>query len=332
MSTVSDQRSSESAPADPALDGAGDRSTHFIFSSRVFNLPGGFFAVAKDTGDPVFHVHLGDVWGKIPIRKLKESFEIDEASGDGNLLLIVEKGLKYVREIRPGDSIPRELLDGSASWRVEERHLQIAKGRLTHQLVCWISGQDQAVVDRNQLAAILEDPEIRQRAQEAFAALATQFGLPEERKDEVVTKVDQLARELSYIEALRDRQGQVQQIFVKLAQIGRIYKGDRQFQSDLSRMNVLAKQPLANFNYLFSRIDAQAKDVMAMLKNFADEVAFIRRTRDDLHTSLMLWDEMIEAWQEQDTDRGAEMEFLVKRTYQFLAQHFLVSKVWQREA
>jgi len=329
MTMYQSNSADDAAAAGPADDDKSS-STHFLFTSKVFALPGGFFNISRDGNEAVFNVHLGDVWGKIPFRTLRESFDIGQGTSDDRLLGVVEKGLKYVKEIRPGDSIPREILDGTASWRVDERHLHIAKGRITAQLIAWLTGTEVAVKERVQFEQLLEDPQVKQRAQEAFAKLAAKFGLPEDRKQEVVDRVDSLARELSYIEALRDRYGMVQKIFVKLNQAKRAYKGDNQLQSDVSRMHALAKTPLANFDDIFSQIDGQTAEVMAMLKTYDASVAFIRRMRDELHISLMIWDEMITAWNEHEVDKNVETEYLLKRTYQFLAQHFLLTKVWSR--
>ncbi|WP_145749917.1 hypothetical protein [Nitrospirillum amazonense] len=308
------------------------RSTHFMFENKVFAVPGAFFSFTRDTNEAVYNVQLGDVWGKIPFRTLREAFGIDDNSADATLLGVVERGLKYVKTIRPGDSIPRELLDGSASWRVEDSHLQIARGRITVQLVSWITGKETLITDRGQLEQVVEDPQTKQRAQQAFSELARRFGLPDDRKQEIVDKVESIARELSYIEALRDRYGQVQQIIAGVAQAGRIYKTDRQLQADMTRMMALVKQPILDFEDIFGQLDAQTSEIMAVLKSYDSQVAFIRRMRDELHTRLMLWDDMIYAWDGEPLERGPELEARLKKTYQFLAQHFLVTKVWQRGA
>lgn len=307
-------------------------STHFVFTSKVFGVSGAFFSLARDTNEAVLNVHLGEVWGKIPFRTLRDSFEIDAGSDDARLLGVVEKGLKYVKEIRPGDSIPREILDGSASWRVDDHHLQIARGRLTLQLVSWITGKEMAITDRFQLEQMVDDPTTKQKTQEAFAKLAAQFGLPEDRKQEIVDRVDALARELSYIEALRERYGQVQKIMNKLGQAKRTLKGEAHLIADIARMQVLAKTPIGNFDDIFLQVDGQTAEVMVMLKTYEASVAFIRRMRDDLHVNLMVWDDMIAAWSQIEVDKGPDTEMMLKRTYQFLAQHFLVSKVWSRSS
>lgn len=316
------------SPGEPEAD----RSTHFLFENKVFSVPGAFFSFARDSNEPVYNVQLGEMWGKIAFRTLREAFGIDDNSPDATLLGVVDRGLKYVKTIRPGDSIPRELLDGTASWRVEDQHLQIARGRITVQLVSWITGKETLITDRAQLEQVVEDPQTKQRAQQAFSELARRLGLPEERKQEIVDKVESIARELSYIEALRDRYGQVQHILSGLAQTGRIYKTDRQIQSDLSRMMALVKQPILDFEDIFGQLDAQTGEIVAVLKSYDSQLGFIRRMRDELHTRLMLWDDVIYAWEGEPIERGPELEARLKKTYHFLAQHFLVTKVWQRGA
>jgi hypothetical protein len=107
-----------------------DRSTHFMFDHKVFTLKGARFALTEDGSTPAFHVELGALVASLPLSTLRTEFSIDRDAGDGVLLAIVEKSLRFVKEIRPGDSIPRELLDGSASWSVESRHRLRAKAHL----------------------------------------------------------------------------------------------------------------------------------------------------------------------------------------------------------
>ncbi len=59
-----------------------------------------------------------------------------------------------------------------------------------------------------------------------------------------------------------------------------------------------------------------------MLENLAGRIDYIRSMRDELHTSLMKWDEVIPPV-EGDAD-GALRRPLhrLQKTYQFLAQNF----------
>ena len=93
-----------------ALDG----STHFAFEHKVFRLGGCYFTADSDGDKPKFLMPLGDEMAAIAITALRQEFGIADGSNDGRLLDIVTKSLKYVQEIRPNDSIPQELLDGSA--------------------------------------------------------------------------------------------------------------------------------------------------------------------------------------------------------------------------
>ena len=70
---------------------------------------------------------------KFPFRSvcvLRREFDLGDESNDAKLLDSVAKSLKYVKQIRPNDLIPQEILDGTASWSVEDRHRAVARDRL----------------------------------------------------------------------------------------------------------------------------------------------------------------------------------------------------------
>jgi hypothetical protein len=201
------------------------------------------------------------------------------------------------------------LLDGTASWTVEEKHRTIARNRLTIQLVSWLTGGETLVVDLTQLEQIADDPKTKTRVQEAFTKAAEKLGLGGDRKQEVVDMIDKLARELSYIEALRDRYTQV-------------------IRNEIFRMQVLIRSPVADFDSMFTQADAQTGEILAVLRNIAAQTKFIRDMRDELHHRLMLWDEMINPWTAITVERSPEIEALLKDTYRFLARNFAISNDW----
>ena len=141
--------------AGPASD---DRSQAFTFEHKVFSMAGGYFAYVKNTKEPAFHLPLGDLKGAIALPTLRMEFDLTPETNDGKLLDIVDKALRYVKEIRPNDSIPHELLDGTASWTVEEKHRTIARNRLTVQLVSWLTGGDTALTGLQNLITITALP------------------------------------------------------------------------------------------------------------------------------------------------------------------------------
>lgn len=316
----------ESEPAAPMRD------THFDFQHKIFSLSGAFFAIDSGSKQPVLHITLGDLNAALPFNTLMDSFQIAEESPDAKLLSVVAKGLNYVKQIRPGEEIPGELLDGRASWSVDEKHRKIAKGRLTVQLVSWITGSEMIVVDADELEQIVEDPQTKQRLKAAFTELAAKLGIEKENSDKYISdRIDDLAQELSYIEALRDRFKAIQSIGDSLSKIGHLYRTDRTLNSELSRMQGLLRKPLKVYDGIFEQADAQTGEVVGALKSFESTVRFIRKIRDELRGRLLEWEELLQAWESTPIEKSPAIEQLQKQTYRFLANRFIETKVWERK-
>ncbi|MBI3710370.1 MAG: hypothetical protein HY246_22215 [Proteobacteria bacterium] len=318
----------ESAPT-PASPTGGDRSTHFVFASKPFQVKGCHFAMAPDSGNPTFFVPLGAINGAVDLPSLRAEFGIQDESPDGKLLALIEKSLHYVKEIRPGDSIPREILDGTASWTVEDRHRLIAKSRLMVVVAAWISRTEAPISDLSALLKLAEDPETKQRVQEAFGEIATRLGMGPERKQEVVDRIDACAREITYIEALRDRFQAILRIAANITHLLSAYRNDRVFVEQLKRVQVLLRPPLADFKLIFDQVDAKVTDILGALKQFDRLVAAIRETRDDLHYGFMAWDKTIEEWQTQKLEPSPELEAVINHTYRFVAQKYPQNSAWK---
>jgi hypothetical protein len=326
------------APGSSSGGGSSDRSTHFAFDAKVFKLERAYFSLTHDN-EPIFHVMLGTLNAALPLPTLRFEFNIDEASPDGKLLAIVEKSLRYVKEIRPNDSIPRELLDGSASWTVEERHRVIAQSRLVVQLSSWLTGEEMIISDVAQLEQIAEDPGTKLRVQNAIGAIAEKIGIGKARSQEVTKKIDDFARELSYIEALRERFGFAKQIVGTLSRLSKVYGNDRAVTEEIVRILQLMRQPLSDFEATFGLIDAQTSEILNILQKYDQQVNFVREMRDDIHFRLRIWDPLIEKWGGQGLTRPGtalartgEAEALIKECYRFAAQNFLQgqSQSWRR--
>ncbi|MEQ8587991.1 MAG: hypothetical protein RIB31_18265 [Thalassobaculaceae bacterium] len=182
-----------------------DPNTHFVFQHRVFKLPDARFELSGRDRNPVMRVELGDIDAVIPIDDVASEFGIMPDSPDGKLLVTVSNSLKYVKDIRPGDSIPSELLDGTASWRVEDHHRELAKNRLMVQVATWLTGAESVVLDMAELRRMSTDADMQQRVRDGITKIADSLGLGADRRNEVLDMIDRFARELCYIEALRDR-------------------------------------------------------------------------------------------------------------------------------
>jgi hypothetical protein len=306
-----------------------NRSTHFVFEHKVFTIEGCRFLISKATEEPVMRFPLGKNEAEVQISKLCLEFGIDPKSFDGQLLNMVTKGLKFVREIRPNDTIPNELLDGTASWRVDEKHYLVAKGRLTVQLVTWLTGGEAVISSPEQLEQIVEDPQTKGRVQEAFKMIANKLALSGSGEVEIGKRIDKLARELSYIESLRERATGLAAIRKGLEVSARIYKNERNLKEEITRMQTLSLPPLNDLESRFSQVDGQTGEILAMLKKFEENISYIRETRDDLHQCLLPWDDVMNDWKGVTVEKSPGLEQVLKRTYQYLARKFSQAAQWR---
>ncbi len=304
------------------------RSTHFLFHHKLFTMTGAVFRMGEDSV-PLLEVRLGENKAQIPLKAALAEFSLDaKGQADTEMLDQVTKGLRYVREIRPGDSIPRELLDGTASWTVQPKHTMIARGRITMQLVSWMTGEEAVIFDLGKLEQIVEDPLTRRRVNEAVAEICKMLGIPIELRQTVIDQVDQMAHELSFIEALRDYAGGVKRILDKVNQFSRVYDGDKSFYDDLQRIKSLMKKPLTQIETYFLQADAQTAEIIPALRNMKSTINFIRDIRDEIHGALMNWEDHITTIDELHVERSRPNEAVLRKFYGFLARNFPESREW----
>ena len=318
------------AAAPPETAGAPSESTHFLFQHKVFSIPRAYFALAQDTHDPTYYVPLGDIQGVLSLPQLVSGFDIAPSSSDARLLEVVEKGLAYVKRIQPGDSIPRELLDGTASWAVEDKDRMLAESCMRVQLVTWLAGKEVGSTDSAEILKLANDPAIRDRVQEAAGELAQRLGLGASRATEVLFRNERLVREMSYIEALRDRFASIKMVGMKLIQLGSAYGSERGFSQDISRVVTLMKKPLGEYDGLFRKLDARTAKILEMVRDPDACIEAIRAARDDIHKRFMLWDDLIPQWQALPVEIGSAAETLVRTTYRLVVRHFPQEQGWDR--
>lgn len=304
------------------------KPTSFIFEHAVFSVKEAYFSLSATTGEPVYNVPLGDVRASLPIDTVAGSFGLKADSSDAKLLQTVKKGLKFVKEIRPGDSVPSEILDGTASWKVEPYHREIARARVTVQLVSWMSGKAIDSIDAAELETIAGMPETKKKVQEAFEVMADKLGIGRENKQEVVSKIEDLAREMSYIEALRDRFGKIQKLYNGFNMLASVYKRERSILEDVNRVRILMKKPVADIGQIFEQIDANTGEILTTMKKFPAQIRYIREMRDSLHQQFLRWDGLIEEWSGVSLERSARLDRLTRVTYQFAARHFPLNTDW----
>ena len=94
-------------------------------------------------------------------------------------------------------------------------------------------------------------------------------------------------------------------------------------------MRALLLKPQQEFDALLAQSDGMTGDIVAVLKKFETHVELVRDMRDQLHTKLMLWDDVIELWKAIEPVRGEKSERAVKETYRFAARHFPQRQDWK---
>jgi hypothetical protein len=310
----------------PSVEKPPAGSTLFEFSHAVFRTQDARFLLGTDR-KPCLAMTLGDLTVLVPLSSVVREFGL-AGTPDAALIDTVIAGLKYVKVIRPGDSIPQELLDGTASWRVEESHLEIARGRLTLQMNSWLNGQERVVIDAVEILQIVDDPAVVARVKGGYGKLAATIGLDPDQEAGVAARIDRLAREIVYVEALRDRFATLRLLQGKVAAFRRAYRSDRTIDEELIRINNLILRPIDAFEKVFGEADDASKSIVNTLKNLNQHIDVIRGTRDRLHAQLMLWDDILAQWQELSAEISVANEKTIKDLYRFLAQNYLTQKSW----
>ncbi len=305
--------------------------TKFEFAHKVFRVENGVFELDESGDEPVYSVDLGDVRAKLTFATLRASFGIEPKSPDGLLLENVRQALAFVRKVRPGDSFPSELLDGTASWTVDDRHREIARGRVWGGLVVWMSGgKADGSIRVDEFAKIAQSPETRLRVQAGFGQLADTLGYPPAKRGDVVEQIERLIDELAFVEALRERVALARRVVSTLRAFRVAYKRERTLTEEVDRTILLAERPVSELEKRLAAIDARSAETLEALRHVAAHIKLIRETRDAVHAQMMKWDAVLDAWADVSPVPGPETHLLVRNTYRFAARHFPVGTTWTR--
>jgi hypothetical protein len=305
------------------------RSTHFVFQHKVFSVPSVFFALTEDR-KPAMHIDYGDLRAAIELRSVRTGFGIPARSADDVMLETVAGSLRFVRKIRPNDSIPREVLDGTASWAIDDSHHQTAHSRLTLQLAAWMTGNGAAKLARAQMRALAMNPEVVSRVQAAVTDIVQKVGLQPHEKHVIVDRIEAFARELSYVEAIRERFDGARGISQEVAKLLALYKTDRFTGENLTRVAALMAAPLAAFDAMFASVDKMIADIIGICQKYGERVAALRAMRDDLFELYLMWEPILTHWQNLPIIKAKPTEESVRALFQFLARHYPQTNTWKR--
>ncbi|MEQ8347455.1 MAG: hypothetical protein RIB84_22915 [Sneathiellaceae bacterium] len=305
------------------------KPTRVQFRHKFFNsVKGGLFRRSTADESPGFAVTLGENEVLLSFPGIRREFAIEEGSADAEMLDLVALALDFVVTVKLGDPLPREILTGEASWEVTDRHRTIASQRVCMQMVTWISGEETLITDPDQLVQLADDPRTRERVNEAFEEAAVALGWGKDRKDDVVKLVEQLANELAYIEAIREEFARVSAMEQKIGGYRKIYVMDMSVLEEISSCERFMAIAVADYGQRLEQIDAQTGEIMALLKNAASGIRYIREGRDDLHRRMMAWQELLVGWESVAVKRGQPVEDLLRKSNRFLAPRFMPRDEW----
>lgn len=303
-------------------------NTHFVFQHKCFEVPGAVFRMNRAEETVALHLNLGGAAASVDLQQLAKTFNIHPEEPDGLMLDMVRRGLRYVREIRPGDSIPNELLDGTASWSIDPMHYERAHSKLLVQLVNWMTAGSSAIDNAADVLRLIEKPEIKEKINDAFSAAAQQLGLRDNGKDQVIAMIGQLANELAYIEALRDKVNGYFAIKRKLKDLASAYRSDRRVAETIDRANTLLNPPLTKLREQLQLVDGQTAEILSSLRRLKATIQYLRDSRDSLREFVVLWHDLDTAWAELRVERNSQAEALIARTYRFAATHYSMTQRW----
>ncbi len=318
-----------SAPDDHAT--TDDHPTTCVLVHRGFAMLGEpLFRRAETDETPVMAVTLGDRTVALPLRSLQNEFAITDDLPDGRMLVLIAAALEFVCALRIGDPLPLEVCTGEASWEPSPSHLALAAMRLQVKLVAWLkvgAAADPSAMGTEAMLRMGDDPVMRRQVQQAMERAAQDLGL--ENQEAVVRLLEDLAHELAFVEALRERfLNRVQSMAQKVDRMMQATRGEATHMETVTQVRRLLTIALKELLRRFEELDAQTGEVMAALRNTSSQRAFIRDKRDWLYRSLRAWKPTLDEWDLAQTVFDESVRALLARTYRFLAPRYMPSTEW----
>jgi hypothetical protein len=301
-----------------------------VLRNRAFNVfDNVVFRRSATDGRAVMKVMLGDREALVPLRSLQRAFAIEDDSADGRMLGLIEQSLDFVCGLELGDALPREVLDGGASWEPGPVHRDRAQARLSRGLIAWLDREVGPVgkLDHHSVAGLVDDTRLRQRMNEALDHAARILDLPD--RASVVKRFEELGEEFSYIEALRERLlDRVKRLCERLASLQAGFRGDGDRAETLTQVRRLAGISLRQITCRFEDVDAQTKEIVMALGDGANQRGFIRSNRDWLYSNLRGWEPILLEWSTVGFGLEDRTWAAISKTYHFLAQRYMPVQEW----
>jgi len=302
------------------------QKTTIEFEQKFFTaVEGSYFRKSEHTSEPVFVINLGSEEVIPPLRGIRREFKIEEETPDDEMLELVSNGLDYLKALMPGDVLPPELLTGEASWEIRDTHRQVAKQRISMQLVSWMFSEENLISDPEQLIQIADDPGVKEKINKAFNQAAEEIDADDANL--VVDLIEELAEELAYIETLREQFRGVLQMRKRSGRCARLLRSNAASSTRRPR----SATPGHRGGGVRRRIRhggwPDRRDHLGV-ENIGTQKDYIRSVRNSVYRRLFAWDELLCGWEREPGRMTETVPDLLRKTYQFLAPRYMQTDDW----
>jgi hypothetical protein len=315
-----------STEAEAPLDVPDTSSTKFIFKNRAFLFPDCYFELHPGDKQPAFFMSMNDIKLSILLSRLTTDFGLDPKSNDAHMLGMVSAGLNFVRRIHPGDDIPNELLDGSASWSVSEQNTIFGRGRVALVLGKYPHNPDS--IDADYVQQLLGDPNTDKRLTAAIDELVTEAGKPDITRDSLREALAVAGREASYVEALLDSIKKIAHMRDEVIEMRSHFSRELVMQESIGRIVALFEKPMKQLNLIKANYLKLIASSPSLMISEGGIVAPIREIRDRLRFEVIRWEDTVAKWESRESNKREVLDPAIRRLYTFLARHFPVGEPW----
>lgn len=330
---MSDAPTPAAAPAIPRIAlGPFAEDVHFHFEHRLFNVPGIWFGKTADLRDAGLYIPMGDFTACLTLDSVRESFRIEPGSPDDAQLDQVREALDYVKRITPGERIPREVVDGTASWSVEDPHRALARAKLALRLARAYGVACDRPAGHDGMVAFGTDG----RAQAAIGAALEKHA---ERhlgasadgaaRTEIANLAEAVVHESAYIEALREKMAFLPRICERIGASRQRFQSDVTLSEEIVMMHSLCRRPRDAQAELMATVDRILDDPVSCLRAWPAASEQVRNGRNAMHRLAVDWSELEPKWRSPPLNETA-LANLLRETYRFLAMRYSRDDVWPR--
>lgn len=286
---------------------------------------------------PALVMPMGQATATVSLRALQHELGIANDSPDGRMLSHVARALDFVAELRPGDALTPEVLCGAASWAPDPQYREVAQARLHLQLTAVFDeasgagapevGARWAAASPSRALRAARAPGMDICVRAATVELAAMLRLPDSAAAQLL--LDEVAHELSFIEALRVRLlHRVERLCLQVEGLAHSVANNLSDLELISRVLRLGRIGLERMRARFNDVQEQTADVCAPLHALPERRAAIRLHRDWLYCSWRAWDGVLAAWEAASAAWSDATWPLLNRTYRFLAPRFMPMQEW----